>query len=127
MLPFSSEAMLAGLLALRPDEALPLLLVATAGNTAGAVVNWALGRFAAHWRDRRWFPVSTLALERASRWFARWGVWSLLLSWLPVIGDPLTLAAGVLRVDFLRFLLLVAIGKAARYAAVAGGVLALNA
>jgi membrane protein YqaA with SNARE-associated domain len=119
--------MLAGLLALRPAELWPLLAVATLGNTAGAAINWALGRFAAHWRDRRWFPVSAAALDRASRWFGRWGVWSLLFSWLPVVGDPLTAAAGLLRVDFLRFLVLVAIGKALRYAAVAWGVLALSA
>jgi membrane protein YqaA with SNARE-associated domain len=119
--------MLAGLLAARPEEAGRLLAVATIGNTAGAAINWLLGRFAIHWRERRWFPVKPAALDRASAWFARWGLWSLLLSWVPVIGDPLTLAAGLLRVPFGRFLMLVAIGKALRYAAVAMGVMAFRA
>lgn len=119
--------MLAGMLVARPQETGWLLAVATLGNTAGAAINWLLGRFAARWRARRWFPVKPMALERASAWFQRWGWWSLLLSWVPVIGDPLTLAAGLLRVPFGRFLLLVALGKAARYAAVAAGVMAFQA
>ena len=74
-----------------------LVAVATAGNVLGSVVNWALGRFFAHFADRPWFPVSAAAFERATAWYGRFGVWSLLLAWLPVIGDPLTVAAGVLR------------------------------
>jgi len=69
------------------------------------------------WRDRRWFPVSGEQLDRAGAWFSKYGVWSLLLAWVPVIGDPLTFAAGILRVDFRLFVVLVAIGKAGRYAA----------
>lgn len=118
--------MLAGLLVARPDEAWWLFAVATLGNTAGAAINWGLGRFAVQWRERRWFPVQPVALDRAAGWFRRWGLWSLLFSWVPVIGDPLTLAAGLLRIPFSRFLLLVAIGKAARYLAVALGVMAFQ-
>ena len=116
--PVSSEAMLAGVDAadLYPD--VMLLLVATAGNTLGSVVNWLLGRFCLHLQDRRWFPVSKERLDRASGWFARYGVWSLVLAWLPIVGDPLTFAAGVLRVRLLPFVLLVGIGKAGRYGAI---------
>jgi len=119
LLPFSSEAVLAALVAAnRPQEAWALFAVATAANTAGSCVNWVLGRFLLHWRDRRWFPVSAQRLARAQAWFRRWGQWSLLFAWVPVVGDPLTVAAGALREDFVRFVVLVGIGKAARYAAV---------
>jgi membrane protein YqaA with SNARE-associated domain len=118
LLPMSSEAMLAVLVAARGHDLALLFAVALIANTAGSCVNWLLGRFLLHWQDRRWFPVKHAALARAQAWFSRWGIWSLLLAWLPIVGDPLTVAAGVLRVDFLRFVVLTALGKAARYAAV---------
>lgn len=94
-----------------------LILVATAGNVAGSVANWALGRYLMHFQDRRWFPASRALIARATGWYQRFGVWSLLLAWVPFIGDPLTLVAGILRVDLRLFLLLVTLGKAGRYAA----------
>ena len=115
LVPLSSEAVLAALIAAEGFDLALLVVVATLGNTLGAVVNWWLGRYALHWRDRRWFPFSAEQLERASDWFNRYGVWTLLLSWLPVVGDPLTFAAGVLGVRFPLFLVLIAIGKGARY------------
>ena len=118
LLPMSSEVVLAGLIAARAHPPWALFTVALVANTAGSAFNWWLGRFLLHFQDRRWFPVSKPALEHAHDGFQRWGVWSLLFAWLPFIGDPLTVAAGVLRVDFRLFLLLVGIGKAARYAAV---------
>lgn len=124
ILPISSEVVLAVIIAAAPDALWPPILVATVGNTAGAAVNWALGRFFLHYRDRRWFPVPEHRLTQASRWFRRYGVWSLLFAWLPVVGDPLTLAAGLFRVSFWTFLPLVAIGKGARYAVLAWTVLA---
>jgi membrane protein YqaA with SNARE-associated domain len=99
-----------------------LLAAAGLGNTLGAVTNWGLGRFCLHWQDRRWFPVKPRELARAGAWFNRYGIWSLLLAWVPVIGDPITLAAGVLRTRFLPFLLLVAISKTGRYAVLLGAV-----
>ena len=93
-----------------------LWALASLGNILGACINWGLGRFCLLWQDRRWFPVSRDQLDRAGTWFSRYGVWSLLLAWVPVIGDPLTFAAGIMRVDFRLFLVLVAIGKAGRYA-----------
>ncbi|HEV7317075.1 MAG TPA: YqaA family protein [Ensifer sp.] len=95
-----------------------LFLAATAGNVLGAVVNFALGRFLIRFEGRRWFPVSPAARKKAEALFARYGQPVLLLSWLPVIGDPLTLVAGLLRMKLPLFLLFVTIGKAARYAVV---------
>jgi membrane protein YqaA with SNARE-associated domain len=121
VLPVSSEAVLVGLLATRTGDPLALFLVATAGNTLGSVANWLLGRGIARFRERPWFPVSPQRYEAASRQFARYGVWSLLFAWLPVVGDALTLVAGALRVRLLPFVVLVAIGKAARYAMILAG------
>ncbi|HEX2216999.1 MAG TPA: YqaA family protein [Xanthobacteraceae bacterium] len=121
ILPVSSEAVLAALIAVRAGEMPLLLAVATAGNTLGAIVNWLLGRWLAHFRRRAWFPVSEAKYAAAETRFRRYGLWSLLFSWVPIIGDPLTLIAGALRVPFLPFLVLVALGKAARYAAIAAG------
>jgi membrane protein YqaA with SNARE-associated domain len=72
-----------------------------------------------YFQSRRWFPFTPETIETASQRFAAYGHWSLLLSWVPVIGDPLTLIAGLLRVPVRRFLVLVATGKAARYVALA--------
>jgi membrane protein YqaA with SNARE-associated domain len=115
LLPGSSEAALLALLAAGRGEVVSLVLVATAGNVLGSSVNWILGRFFSTFRDRRWFPVTAQSYDRAVAWYSRYGAWSLLLSWLPVIGDPLTVAAGALRVGWARFLVLVSLGKAGRY------------
>jgi membrane protein YqaA with SNARE-associated domain len=118
ILPASSEVVLATLLASGAYDPSLLFITAVAGNTAGALINWTLGRFLLHFQDRRWFPLTPARYERACAWFKRYGIWSLLFSWLPVFGDPLTVVAGALRVGFWRFLILVAAGKAARYAAI---------
>jgi membrane protein YqaA with SNARE-associated domain len=119
LLPFYSEALLVGLQAGGYDL-WALWFWATAGNTLGAAVNWALGRWLLHYQDRRWFPFKPGALGPAQRWYQRWGVWSLLLAWLPVGGDALTFIAGVMRVRFELFFALTWIGKGARYAVVLG-------
>ncbi len=116
ILPFSSEVMLSAALTAGDFDPLLLIAVATAANTAGALVNWALGRWLLNWAGRRWFPFSRTQLDRAADRFNRYGVWSLLFAWVPIIGDPLTFAAGVLRVRLDLFLVLVALGKGARYA-----------
>ena len=115
ILPFSSELMLAAALAAGEIPTWALIAVATLGNVMGACVNWWLGQRVTDYQDRRWFPVSPTAVSRASSRFTSYGTWSLLLAWVPVIGDPLTLAAGVLGVRFRVFLPLVTIGKALRY------------
>lgn len=119
LLPMASEPVLVGLLL--AGEVQPWLLVAVAslGNTLGSVINYVLGRMLERFRHRRWFPASEAALERAQGWYHRWGRWSLLLSWAPIIGDPLTLVAGVMREPLWSFVLLVAIAKTARYVVLA--------
>ncbi|MBX9593864.1 MAG: DedA family protein [Roseomonas sp.] len=125
LLPLQSEPVLVGLLLLGDTPAWLLVLVASIGNTLGAVLNWWLGGQVDRFRDRRWFPVPPAALDRAAGWYHRWGRWSLLLSWAPIIGDPLTLVAGVLKEPIGTFLLLVAIAKTARYVALAWATLSL--
>jgi membrane protein YqaA with SNARE-associated domain len=119
LLPGTSEALLAGLIAGGKGDPVLLVAVATVGNVAGSAVNWALGRFLSHYRDRRWFPVSPRRYEQAVGWYGRFGLWSLLFAWAPLVGDPLTAVAGALRVRFAPFLLLVTIGKLGRYLFVA--------
>jgi membrane protein YqaA with SNARE-associated domain len=117
LLPLQSEALLVGLV-LQGG-------VATFGNVLGSLVNWWLGRFIERWQDRRWFPVSADRLARARAHYQRYGRWSLLLSWLPLVGDPLTVIAGVMREPLWRFLLLVTLAKAGRYAVLASIALGL--
>lgn len=120
ILPGSSEAVLAALVAKDNQAVWLLVLVATLGNVLGSLVNWVLGLGIEHFRHRRWFPVTEKHYGQAEKWFARYGLWALLFSWLPVIGDPITLVAGALRVSFWPFVVLVTIGKAARYTVIAG-------
>lgn len=115
LLPLQSEALLTGLLILGKHPVWALVMVATAGNVLGAVVNWLLGWYIEHWRHKPWFPVSGDKLERAQRGYHRYGRWSLLLSWMPVIGDPLTVIAGVMREPLPSFVLIVTIAKLGRY------------
>jgi len=117
LLPGGSEVWLARLWCLG-EPALVLWAVATAGNTLGSLVNVGMGRYARRFQDRRWFPASPQGLARAERWYFRFGEWSLLASWAPVIGDPLTVLAGVFRLPWWRAILLITLAKGARYAVV---------
>jgi membrane protein YqaA with SNARE-associated domain len=119
ILPLQSETALGALLLTGNYPVMILVAVASLGNTLGSSLNWLLGRSLERFRERRWFPVSETALVRAQQWYQRYGRWSLLLSWAPLIGDPLTVAAGVLREPFAGFVLLVAIAKTVRYAVLA--------
>lgn len=121
LLPGSSEAALAALVTSYPASTATLFAVATVGNTAGAALNWWLGRFLNRFAGQKWFPADAHRIDQASRMFARYGSWVLLFSWLPVVGDPLTIVAGALRTNFALFLALVMIGKAARYGALVMG------
>ena len=118
LLPAQSEAVFLGPLYLGQTEPLLLLAVASVGNTLGSVVNWGLGRAVNEFRGQRWFPVSERRLVAAERWFARYGPVSLLLSWVPFIGDPLTVVAGILRVPIVTFVTIVGVAKTARYIAI---------
>lgn len=115
ILPAQSELLLGAMLVSGRFDTILLLAVATAGNVLGSVVNWVLGRYFAHYREKRWFPAPPATMARAEEWFARFGPAVLLLSWLPVIGDPLTVFAGVLRMRFTIFLLVVTLAKGGRY------------
>ncbi len=120
LLPAQSEAVLAFLLAQGEHPASLLIALATLGNTLGAATNWLLGLYVYRFKDRRWFPVKPDSLARAKRWYRHWGRWSLLLSWAPLIGDALCLAAGVLREPFRSFFGIVLAAKLLRYLAVSG-------
>ena len=117
ILPFYSEVLLYALLREGGDPLL-LVVVATLGNTLGAVVNWVLGIYLLHFQDRRWFYFSREQIAAAQKWYQRYGFWSLLFAWLPVGGDALTLIAGIMKVRLWLFLLLVGTGKALRYVSV---------
>jgi len=117
LLPGGSEVWLARLWCLG-EPALMLWAVATAGNTLGSLINVWMGRYARRFQDRRWFPASPTGLARAERWYFRFGEWSLLFSWAPVVGDPLTVLAGVFRLPWWRAILLITLAQGGRYAVV---------
>ena len=126
LIPAQSEAVLVALILSASHPVWLLLTVATLGNVLGSAVNWAMGRFLIRFAGRRWFSVSQAQMDKATGWYARWGHWSLLASWVPVIGDPLTLVAGVLREPFWRFALIVTLAKGGRYLVLAWVTLALS-
>ena len=115
ILPFSSELTLAGLMATSSYDNLLLLITVSLGNVLGSVVNWILGFYSRKLSKKKWFPFKDEQIEKSSKWFNKFGRWSLLFAWVPIIGDPLTLAAGLFRVKFIEFLILVTIGKISRY------------
>jgi membrane protein YqaA with SNARE-associated domain len=126
LLPLQSESVLVALLLSEAYPLWALLAVASIGNILGALLNWLLGRYLEHFRHRRWFPVSATRLQQAQGWYVRYGRGSLLFSWLPIIGDPLTLVAGIMRERLWIFLLLVSLAKTARYAVLAALTLGWN-
>ena len=126
LIPAQSESLLAGLILAGGQPVAVLVAVASLGNILGSVLNWLIGRGVERFRERRWFPVSEKQLERAQQHYQRFGYWSLLLAWVPIIGDPLTLAAGIMREPLWRFLVLVSIGKIGRYIALALSIGALT-
>ena len=115
ILPLSSEIVLTTMILTNLFEKIILLIVASFGNILGSVFNWYLGKKIMIFQDRKWFPVSPEQLNKSQKYFQKYGLWSLLLAWVPVIGDPLTLLAGVLKVRFSIFFILVSISKISRY------------
>lgn len=115
LLPMQSEVVLVGMLLSDRYAVSALLLAATAGNVLGSALNWLLGRSVERFNHKRWFPVSESKLEKAQQFYLRYGRWSLALSWVPIIGDPLTVVAGVMREPFWSFLLVVTLAKGIRY------------
>jgi membrane protein YqaA with SNARE-associated domain len=120
ILPGTSEVALAAILTAGTASAVAAVAVATTGNALGGTLNWVIGRFFSHYRDHPRFPVKREKFERYSEVYRKWGVWSLLMSWLPLVGDALTVIAGVMRAPLLLVVVLVSIAKFARYVAVVG-------
>jgi membrane protein YqaA with SNARE-associated domain len=118
LIPLGSEWLLATLI-LQGFAPLPVVLVASFGNLLGGCTSYGIGSCGSTFLISRILRMDENERFRAERIFARYGSWSLLFSWLPIIGDPLCVIAGLLKVNFSRFALLVLIGKAARYVAVA--------
>lgn len=112
LLPMGSEPAVFGLVKLNPELFWPAILVATAGNTLGGAISWGMG-----WGAERAYERYThrKAEARVLRWLERFGAKACLLSWLPVVGDPLCAVAGWLRLPFWPCLVYMAIGKFARY------------
>ena len=115
LLPAQSEAVLSFYILSAPQTVFALILVATVGNVLGSVVNWVVGFYATRFQNRKWFPATPSQMQRAEKFYRKYGRYSLLLSWVPFIGDPITVIAGVLREPVLSFLTLVTIAKSVRY------------
>jgi membrane protein YqaA with SNARE-associated domain len=115
ILPLSSELVLSTMLLTDSFDKYLLLVVASFGNILGSSVNWYLGKKILIFKDKKWFPANERQIAKGEIYFKKYGIWSLLLAWVPIIGDPLTIVAGILRVKFFIFLLLVSISKISRY------------
>ena len=126
LLPLQSEALLTGLLIAGNQPVGMLVLAASAGNVMGSVVNWWAGRYVERFSGRKWFPVKAETLQRAEKWYRHYGRWTLLLSWVPVIGDPLTVIAGILKEPLWSFLMFVGVAKPVRYIAIAAALLKME-
>lgn len=115
ILPLSSELVLTGLLinGLSPAK---LLMIATVGNVLGSLTNYFLGLLASKTVIQKWLRMTDSQFENAETRFNKYGLSALLFAWVPVIGDPITVIAGVLRVKLLWFIILVTVGKFLRYA-----------
>ena len=113
--PSQAELLLFTLLAIGKDDPLALVLSATAGNTLGSLGNYYVGGYLAHWENKRWFPLKKKYIDKTQRLFEKHGTWTLLLAGVPFIGNPITMVAGMLKVNIWLFIPLVAAGKSVRY------------
>jgi len=123
LLPLSSELVLSALL-LAGENPFAVIIIATFGNVLGSIVNYLIGRWGSDSILHRWFKLTQQQTDKAEQRFNRYGKWSLLLAWVPVIGDPLTFIAGMLKINFGLFILFVTIGKVARYWVISQAILA---
>jgi len=122
IIPFSSEVGLFSYMALGKFNNELLLIFASLGNILGSCINYILGLFIINFKTKSWFPFKDNQIIKATNWFNRFGVYSLFFSFLPIVGDPLTLIAGIFRVSFLKFIIFVSLGKILRYLLIFYGV-----
>ena len=115
IVPFGSEMYFATLLSFNKYNNLLLLIAASTGNVLGSVFNWVCGYYVNYFIKKPWFPIKKEKIKKGTEIFNKYGKWSLLLSWAPFIGDPITFVAGTLRFSLVPFLILVSIGKVGRY------------
>ena len=115
LLPGHSEIILTAFIFLKKYPIIDLIFFASIGNILGSILNWCIGYFITNLKDRKWFPINKSQLTRASSWFLKYGKWTLCLSWVPLIGDPLTIIAGIFRVPIYTFILIVSLAKTMRY------------
>ena len=115
IVPFGSEMYFATLLAMNKYNSILLLIAVSIGNILGSVFNWICGFYAAYFLKKKWFPINKNQIDKATNFFINYGKWSLLLAWVPFIGDPITFVAGTLRYSIYPFLLFVSISKITRY------------
>jgi membrane protein YqaA with SNARE-associated domain len=115
IIPFASEGLLVSAILANKYNIWLLLISASLGNILGSVINWICGYYFTHLIKKKWIPINQKQIDKASSYFSKYGKWSLLFSWVPFIGDPITFVAGTLKYSFLSFLILVSIGKIGRY------------
>jgi len=115
ILPLSSELMLASMLSIESYNRTLLIFFSSLGNILGSVFNWVLGFYFIKLQNKKWFPFKEKQISKSSLWFEKYGKWSLLFAWVPIIGDPLTFVAGTMKTKILTFIILVSFGKIARY------------
>lgn len=113
--PAQSELVLASLNIADNHDKFLLVAIATTGNVLGALVNWFIGYYLIKFKNKKWFPIQKRKIDKYSRFYRKWGILSLLLAWMPIIGDPLTVIAGIFKTNIWLFLTLVTIGKLSRY------------
>ena len=115
ILPLSSELMFASMLSIESYNQTLLITLSSLGNILGSVFNWVLGYYFIKQQNKKWFPFNKKQISNSSLWFEKYGKWSLLFAWVPIIGDPLTFVAGTMKIKFFIFLILVGVGKISRY------------
>ena len=119
ILPGQSEIALTSLIILNNHSLSFLVFIASLGNVLGSLLNWFIGCKLERFKKKNWFPVTELQLKKASNWYHKYGKWSLLLSWVPFIGDPITIVAGIFRISIMHFILIVSFAKTMRYVFIA--------
>ena len=115
ILPGQSEIALTSLIILNNHSLSFLVFIASLGNVLGSLLNWFIGCKLERFKKKKWFPVTDLQLKKASNWYHKYGKWTLLLSWVPFVGDPITIVAGIFRVPIMYFILIVSFAKTMRY------------